>query len=75
MADDEGEPEALLEATVAAIEVSRFTNRGDRAAVQRLVMGYEWAMHAALDSVLAQSKGGALLQGASGRSSWMCAAG
>jgi hypothetical protein len=70
LADDEGEPEALLEATVAAIEVSRFTNRGDRAAVQRLVMGYEWAMHAALDSVLAQSKGGALLQGANGRSCW-----
>jgi len=55
------EPLALLRATTAAISRATFTNSADRRAVQRLVFGFEWTMHMAVDSVLAQHSGGALL--------------
>ena len=55
------DPLSLLRVTTEAIELARFTNDADRRAVQQLVFGLEWTMHMAVDCVLAQREGSAVL--------------
>ena len=52
-------PLMLLRATASKIDRARFTNKGDKRAVQHLLFQLEWTMHAAVDSVLTQGRGGA----------------